>query len=540
MESRLKRVRSLVSSNLQIRSSPRAQSLLPSTTPQPIRSPAPSLTYPMTQPSSSATTATKSIIRVAMGMISRLSSCRSHHEYALLSMAAIGTIGAMKAVILSRAIVLTLALGALRAVYADSATWNVNPISNDWNTAVNWMPNTVPNGPNDTATFDDSNITQLSLSDGIEVDSIVFNPGAAAFPISNKRGVTLTISGAGITNNSGVLQNFVNHSKINFRDQASAGEAVFTNELSAEGSIIFYDSSTADRATVTNEAHAFNEVLFHNNSTAGNATIINEGGDYYLAYGITYLYDTASAGTGLFIANGSLTTYYGYATVDFFDNSKAGNGTFIANGGQVPGASGGNIFMLGYSTAENGTFYANGGMVTGAFGGRVYFLAYEPTAASATLIANGGVGTGEGEGGGIVFASGSVGAEARIKLFGNGFLDVRYHDTPELTIGSLEGDGLVFLGGVNLSVGSNNLSTIFSGLIEENSEGMTGALTKIGTGTLMLTNANTYTDGTTISGGRLQVNNMDGSATGTGAVQVNAGILAGRGTIAGMVIVGTG
>jgi hypothetical protein len=33
---------------------------------------------------------------------------------------------------------------------------------------------------------------------------------------------------------------------------------------------------------------------------------------------------------------------------------------------------------------------------------------------------------------------------------------------------------------------------------------------------------------------------MDGSATGTGAVQVNAGILAGRGTIAGMVIVGTG
>jgi autotransporter-associated beta strand protein len=42
-------------------------------------------------------------------------------------------------------------------------------------------------------------------------------------------------------------------------------------------------------------------------------------------------------------------------------------------------------------------------------------------------------------------------------------------------------------------------------------------LTKIGTGTFMLTNANSYTGGTTIEGGKLVANNRSGSGTGSGA-----------------------
>jgi hypothetical protein len=56
-----------------------------------------------------------------------------------------------------------------------------------------------------------------------------------------------------------------------------------------------------------------------------------------------------------------------------------------------------------------------------------------------------------------------------------------------MTIGSIEGDGNVFLGANNLTVGSNNLSTTFSGGIE----GTGGSLTKIGSGTLILSGANT-------------------------------------------------
>jgi hypothetical protein len=33
--------------------------------------------------------------------------------------------------------------------YAISAQWDLDPISGDWNTAANWTPNEVPNGPAD-------------------------------------------------------------------------------------------------------------------------------------------------------------------------------------------------------------------------------------------------------------------------------------------------------------------------------------------------------------------------------------------------------
>ncbi len=534
----------------------------------------------------------------------------------------------MKSLLVSCAIIATLLL-AVSAVYADSATWNVHPVDGDWSNPANWTPATVPNGPSDTATFASSGVTDVSISALVQLDGIVFDVGADAFTITNIPRVVLTIRGAGITNNSGVLQNFVNEesprsagqlyftnsatagdsvtytnqtversgtifpliqfennssagsaqflnmagggfalgghiefqgnstaangtfrntgvaccqhfTEINFRDQASAGEAVFTNEVSASGRLTFYDNSTADHATITNEPAFGSSILFYGNSTAGTATIVNEGADYYTGGTYTYFYDTSTAGDGLFIVNGSLTSFFGYASMDFIGNSSAGNGTFIANNGQVLGAGGGVIYITGSSSAENGTFYANGTTVDGAFGGRVTFTIESPTAATATLIATGGVATGEGAGGGIVFQDSSAGAEARLELYGNGFLDLRGHPSPELTIGSLEGDGLVFLGGVNLSVGSNNRTTRFSGLIEENSEGTTGALTKIGTGTLALSGPNTYTGGTTIEAGTLLAQTKNASATGTGPIQVYSGTLAGRGKMSGAITIGSG
>jgi autotransporter-associated beta strand protein len=96
-----------------------------------------------------------------------------------------------------------------------------------------------------------------------------------------------------------------------------------------------------------------------------------------------------------------------------------------------------------------------------------------------------------------------------------------------VTIGSLAGDEAAFvqLGANNLTIGSNNLSTTFAGVIEDFPAG--GSLTKIGSGTLILSGANTYTGDTNINGGVLQVD---------GSIKSNT-FVNHRGTLAGMAII---
>ena len=74
------------------------------------------------------------------------------------------------------------------------------------------------------------------------------------------------------------------------------------------------------------------------------------------------------------------------------------------------------------------------------------------------------------------------GGTARVEVFGNGNLDVSVHNAPGVTIGSIEGSGTLFLGANNLTVGSNNLDTTFSGVIQDG--GLNGSFTKVGTGIL--------------------------------------------------------
>ena len=77
-----------------------------------------------------------------------------------------------------------------------------------------------------------------------------------------------------------------------------------------------------------------------------------------------------------------------------------------------------------------------------------------------------------------------------------------------MNLGSLEGAGITSLGSKNLSVGGNNLTTTYSGIIRDGGySGATGgSLTKVGTGTLTLEGANTYTGDTTVSAGTLKFN----------------------------------
>jgi autotransporter-associated beta strand protein len=107
------------------------------------------------------------------------------------------------------------------------------------------------------------------------------------------------------------------------------------------------------------------------------------------------------------------------------------------------------------------------------------------------------------------------------------------------TIGSLAGAGLVDLSAASanttLTVGNDNSSSTFSGVLNDSGAGSTLALTKVGTGTLTLSGTNTYAGATNVNAGTLLANNMSGSGTGSGPVNVNGGMLGGTGSIGGAV-----
>ena len=97
------------------------------------------------------------------------------------------------------------------------------------------------------------------------------------------------------------------------------------------------------------------------------------------------------------------------------------------------------------------------------------------------------------------------------------------------TIGSLAGAGSVTLGSATLTTGNDNTSTTFSGVISG-----PGGLTKVGIGALVLSGNNTYSGPTTLNTGTLTVNGSIANS----AITVNAGTLAGSGTLGNTTING--
>src|SRR5689334_21530629 len=94
--------------------------------------------------------------------------------------------------------------------FAGSATWNLDPASSEWLDASNWTPNTVPNDPDDVATFAVSNQTSVTLIDEyVHLDRIVFDSNASPFTLTCMPFAHFEMEGAGMINNSGVDQTFV-------------------------------------------------------------------------------------------------------------------------------------------------------------------------------------------------------------------------------------------------------------------------------------------------------------------------------------------
>src|SRR3984885_7190488 len=386
-----------------------------------------------------------------------------------------------------------------------------------------------------------------STAGSAEIEILTF-PGAPAGTFTGTLDFhdSSTAGKATITTNMGIT---------NFHEMSDAGTATFN--LVNESIMNFFDQSSADSASI--HVDDTGSVNFHDGTTAGTAKII--GGDK----GST---DDFTGGFIFFEGNSTADhatiTALGDSNIEFDDASRAGNATLVAGLPTRPiGAdTNGFIFFTGTSTAENATItvnqFAELSFAPGFFGGGT------ATAGNANITNNGNTNFYQGSSAGSAtittnaggltrFFGESTGDNAEFITNAGGVVDISglgtFPDTGEATdpsrtgttAGSIAGAGTYFLGSMQLTVGSNNLSTTVSGTIEDGGEfgGVGGSLVKVGTGTLTIDGAGTYTGGTTVSGGALVVGDFahpSAALSGGGPIAIGSGgTLGGYGSVTGSV-----
>ena len=202
-------------------------------------------------------------------------------------------------------------------------------------------------------------------------------------------------------------------------------------------------------------------------------------------------YSLTKAGAGTLILTGS-DTYTGLTTVSGGILQIGAGGA----AGSINGTSGvADNAVLAFSRSDSVTFskvISGSGSVT-MLGPGALVLSAADTYTGGTTISGGTLQLGN------AAALGSTSGAATVS---GGVLDLHGYS---LGVGALSGAGTINnlsgAGTYTLTVGNGNASSVFSGTIQDTSG--TISLAKTGTGTLTLAGADTYTGGTTISGGTL-------------------------------------
>ena len=240
-------------------------------------------------------------------------------------------------------------------------------------------------------------------------------------------------------------------------------------------------AATVDFFNTTNAGHAAisasgtnSSIQFQDTSSGSNSTLTLSSN------GSAQFWDSSTAGAAIINATTP------NAAAMFFNTSSAGNANITASG------DGAWVRFSNSSTAGNATINASGEASLVRF--------FDSSAAgNAKLSASGPSSY-------ITFEDSATGDNASVYL-GNALssMNISQLTGNSMTLGSLLGRGTMILGGKNLTVGSDDTSTEFSGSVVEGGSVSGGSLTKTGTGTLTLSGSNSYSGGTIVNGGVLQI-----------------------------------
>jgi fibronectin-binding autotransporter adhesin len=300
--------------------------------------------------------------------------------------------------------------------------------------------------------------------------------------------------------NAGAPVNGVTHDFLNILGNVS-GPATTV-------SLINFAPSTTPAATTGNGI----EIIRVGGTTQANAFTMTQYllGNYN--YNLAYLQDYNGTTDGFFLRSTLATPGCVVTTGDdacFIDsttnqtvaiNALAGNDTL-----QLSGA-----MNFNFDISRFGSTYTNFELLQKAGTSTV-------TLTETTGLSSLGIDVQDGR---LIAGTDQLGANGVVNIFAPGTFEV----ASALTVGSIAGAGSIDLG-ANLTIGGTTVDT-FSGVISGS-----GGLVRQGTGTTILSGANTYSGGTTLNGGLLVISSDANLGAATGGLTFNGGSLQTSGNV---------